>query len=155
MGDILDIDHGWNSIKQNFRRMDRSYSKIGVQEGTLHKDKDKPGHLSELVVIAAVHEFGAPKRNIPERSVFRSTFDENLNELHRFTDKLRPLYMKNPRLALKVLGAWMENKIKDKILTLRTPPNAPSTIARKKSSNPLIDTAQYRQSITAVEVMAT
>lgn len=155
MPDILDIDHGWNSIQQNFRRMDKSYTKVGVQEGTLHKDKDEPGHLSELVIIAAVHEFGAPKRNIPERSVFRSTFDENLTELDRIVDKLRPLYMKDPQKALQILGAWMEDKIKAKILNLRTPPNAPSTIARKKSSNPLIDTGQFRQGVTAVAVMAT
>ena len=39
--------------------------------------------------------------------------------------------------------------VQQSITELRDPPNAESTIKKKKSSNPLIDTGLYRQSISA------
>ena len=49
---------------------------------------------------------------------------------------------------LKKVGQQATSIVKKEITDLRKPPNAPSTIRKKGSDNPLIDTGTYRQSIT-------
>lgn len=39
-----------------------------------------------VLIYAAVHEFGSPKRNIPERSYLRKTFDEQKEEIEKLLD---------------------------------------------------------------------
>jgi hypothetical protein len=156
---VIDKDRGWKRIKRNLKVLDDSYTKVGLQQGTqrtaggITSAKGSSYKMTDLVTVGAVHEFGAPKRNIPERSFIRSTFDKEKQGINKLTDKLRPLFYKDPRKALAALGEWMEAKIKSMITAINTPPNAPSTIARKGSSNPLIDTSQMRQSIRHVEVI--
>lgn len=50
--------------------------------------------------------------------------------------------------VLNKLGALAQGDIQSEITTLKTPANSPVTIARKGSSNPLIDTGSMRQSVT-------
>jgi len=40
----------------------------------------------DVCVYAAVHEFGSPKKNIPQRSYLRKTFDEQKEEIERLID---------------------------------------------------------------------
>lgn len=93
---------------------------------------------------------GAHTINIPARSYIRSTVDENADLYQELavgllgqivdgdTDKLQ---------ALSIMGQKIEADIKAKMTALRQPPNAPSTIRRKGSDNPLIDTGLLRSSI--------
>lgn len=55
------------------------------------------------------------------------------------------------RIMVRV-GNEAEGAIKQYILDLNSPPNKPSTIQRKGSSNPLIDTGNMRESVTSVVV---
>lgn len=111
----------------------------------------------EYVMIASVHEFGATIQrgrgsiSIPERSFLRTTFDEKNEEwISFFKSQLKHV------LALRMdvqtlfnrLGARMVGDVQEKITDLDAPPNAPSTIAKKGSSNPLIDTGGLRMRIT-------
>lgn len=50
--------------------------------------------------------------------------------------------------VLDKLGALAQGDIQAEITSLRSPPNAPMTIKRKGSSNPLIDTGAMRQAVT-------
>lgn len=52
------------------------------------------------------------------------------------------------RTALSRLGILAQGDIQKEITTLSSPPNSPVTIARKGSSNPLIDTGAMRQTVT-------
>ncbi|MDR7027257.1 hypothetical protein [Rhizobium rosettiformans] len=52
------------------------------------------------------------------------------------------------RRVLRKLGVKAQGDIQEEITSLQSPPNAPSTIARKKSSNPLIETGELRASVT-------
>jgi hypothetical protein len=52
------------------------------------------------------------------------------------------------RQTLQKLGVSAQGDIQSEITSLRSPPNSPVTIARKGSSNPLIDSGQLRQSVT-------
>lgn len=111
----------------------------------------------EYVMIANVHEFGATIRRgkgntiIPERSFMRSTFDEKKEEWVLFFNNQLKRVLKGqmgPRVLCERLGAKMTADIQEKITDLDTPPNAPSTIAQKGSSNPLIDTGGLRMRVT-------
>lgn len=52
------------------------------------------------------------------------------------------------RPILGQLGGLAQGDVQDEIITLRTPPNAPSTIAAKGSSNPLIETGKMKNATT-------
>jgi len=110
-----------------------------------------------MLVIAYAHEFGAtiPTRdgsfNIPERSFLRAGFDANADEIREKMKHLLGLVLEGKttgRHALNALGGFVATRIQAYLTDLKTPPLAESTIKRKGSSNPLIDTGQLRDSIT-------
>jgi hypothetical protein len=88
---------------------------------------------------------------IPERSFIRETFDKKNREWSAFLDRQMDGIIEG-RLtadqALERLGQRMVADVQETLTKLRTPANAPITIANKGSSNPLIDTGRLRQSIT-------
>lgn len=53
-----------------------------------------------------------------------------------------------PESALMKVGVVAVGKVQKYMTDLKTPPNAPSTIRKKGSSNPLIDSGQLRSSVT-------
>ena len=57
---------------------------------------------------------------------------------------------KSPDMILETIGVIAVGKVQQYMTDLKTPPNAPSTIAKKGSSNPLIDSGAMRQSVTYV-----
>ena len=122
-----------------------------------------------MLVIAAANEFGAkiPKRQarfedlddenpekwviIPERSYLRAWFDENVDVLQATMERLLGQVVEGKisgRAALETIGGYVVTQVQAYMVDLKTPPNAPSTIARKGSSNPLIDTGQLKDAIT-------
>lgn len=122
-----------------------------------------------MLVIAAANEFGAkiPKRQarfedlddenpegwviIPERSYLRAWFDENVDVLQATMERLIGQVVEGKisgRAALETIGGYVVTHVQAYMVDLKTPPNAPSTIRRKGSSNPLIDTGQLKDSIT-------
>lgn len=103
---------------------------------------------SDLVIYAASNEFGTEK--VPERSFLRSTVDEKKQTFKKFIDRNKNAIVIGPRqrrVVLERLGLLAEKEIVKKISRGPFVPNAPSTIARKRSSKPLIDTGRMRQSI--------
>lgn len=88
--------------------------------------------------------------NIPERSFLRSTFDEKEKEWFQYSLMLLKQLMSGKTTAREMcekLGARMQKDIQRKMREIKTPPNSPSTIAKKGSNNPLIDTGRLRQSV--------
>jgi hypothetical protein len=125
----------------------RSYVKVGVLEGTTRRSKVK---AIMMAMIAAVHEYGSPKRNIPERSFIRSWVEGSKSQINNTI--LRLLRMvedgkATSEMALKKLGAFGVAGIRKQIKSVKTPPLKESTIRQKKSSQPLIDTGQLRGGI--------
>ena len=97
--------------------------------------------------VAARNEFGM---GVPERSFLRTGGLE-------FVDDSQPLFKKAIKRVneggdleseLDKIGLKAVAAIQQKIVDVKEPANADSTIARKKSSNPLIDTGLMRQSVT-------
>jgi phage gpG-like protein len=86
---------------------------------------------------------------IPQRSFLRSTASENREMwLSTFIEAVaNELPQNNISDAAERVGAMMMGHVKKKLTDLKSPPNSPSTIRQKGSSNPLIDTGQLRRAI--------
>jgi len=103
--------------------------------------------------FAMQHNVGPSTINIPERSFLRSTFDEKNKEWQSKAEKQVGLVASGRKDAagmLNTMGNVIEGDIKRKIVSGPFIPNAPSTIRRKKSSRPLIDSGHMRSSIRYV-----
>lgn len=130
--------------------------KIGITQRDFKDPKEGLGEegLSNRDItvgeVGVVNEFGSADKRIPERSFIRSTTDDERRRVNAMIARLKiPVLvgLLSTRKALSIVGVYMKGRIQNKIATLQTPSNAPSTIARKGSSNPLIDKGQLRQKI--------
>jgi len=103
-----------------------------------------------MAALARVHEFGAPDRNIPERSFIRSAMNEHGKEFERLIKKIARSMVSgkiNKKQGLGILAQKAIDWIKAKIDSIVPPPNAPSTVRRKGSDVTLVDTGQLRNSL--------
>jgi hypothetical protein len=134
---------------------------VGVPEGAKAKQRVKkagsPDRIVEsgtaLAMVAAVHEFGSPEQGIPERSFLRSGIREGVPKFNRLNEaNLRAVVLgsKTADQSLDMLGVVATGEVKRKIRQGPFEPLKQSTIDRKGSSKPLIDTAQLIQGITYV-----
>lgn len=157
MGKPLINDAVWQKIRKRMDvlKAEGPHVKIGVFQSA----GTEPGGDISLVELAAIHEFGSPAANIPERSFLRSTFSEG--------DKKKALVAVTKKLAKKlitgkittdraldVLGQWGVAAVKSNITTGDgiPPPNAEGTIRKKKSSRPLVEHGHLLNSITYQKV---
>jgi len=154
-------DKVWRDLK---RKLGKSINR-GVRVGVLsskgadashdsHK-ASRPGKGSEdisMIELAAIHEFGSPAAGIPKRSFLVDTFKGNQREMEAFALKLAKGIILNRfshLKALEMLGLWGVKQIKNRITSGDgiAPKNADSTIAKKKSDRPLVDTGRLINAI--------
>lgn len=104
-----------------------------------------------------LHAFGIPLRKstttikIPERSFIRSSYDAKKQEIYKSEDLLHLVLegSLSARSFYEALGETCVATIKNYLINeIKSPPNAPLTIANKKGkSNPLVDSGQLVGSI--------
>ncbi len=101
-----------------------------------------------IVRYAAANEFGVPGR-IPQRSFLRSTAREQASKWAGLmqTAAGEVLDGGSVQAAFGRVGLVAVGDVRRKIVQLKVPPNAPSTVRRKGSNNPLVDTGRMGQSI--------
>jgi hypothetical protein len=104
-----------------------------------------------LAAVAAFNEFGT--EDIPERPAFRRAIGSAAGraELRGLSKRLLGSVVKGKMtedVALEVLGQAGAARVKDEIRNGDFEPNAPSTIAKKGSDHPLIDTSQLINEVT-------
>lgn len=139
-------DRGWKALLSRLR-----YEQKSVKVGVLQSAGDAGEDLT-MVELAAVHEFGSEKAGVPERSFIRRTFREKERETLAFAEKLTGAIVVGkitPAQALEALGQWGAAEVK-KTITQGAgvpPPNAPSTIEKKGSDRPLVDTGRLINAI--------
>lgn len=126
---------------------------VGFPSDAQHRSED--GQVFNTAQIAAVHEFGSPDNGIPERSFMRSSIAENRQAyvaLNRLS--LRKILEGKMTFidALNLLGNKAAGDVKMKIRNGPFEGLKQTTIDRKGSSKPLIDSGQMRQSVTYVVV---
>lgn len=136
-------------LTENLLKLANENVLVGVPAGKTEDDG------TSLALIAAVHEYGSPEHNVPERSFIRSAILSSkllfrkLN-LHNCKKVFRNEMSVDKALAqVGLLGqAQVQIKMHEGPFT----PLKPATVRAKNSSQPLIDTGHLIQSITfAVE----
>lgn len=119
---------------------------VGVPDDETH---DESGE--SLAMIAAVHEYGSITRKIPARPFLHPALRKNQNKYSKIlaqkaTAILLGRFSLNQALAL--VGEMAQADVQKYIVDHQGfAPLKKSTIKRKGSSRPLIDTGQLRQSI--------
>jgi hypothetical protein len=148
-------DRKLRQIQAEIEKAGRAYVKVGV----LSSDGGGAEHSDgiTMVELAAIHEFGSPAANIPERSFIRRTFTDQKGKFTALAAKLvRQIFegkMTTDR-ALELLGTWGATEVKNTVSEERVTPKLEEseagrrTIARKGSSVTLIDTGRMVPSVT-------
>lgn len=108
------------------------------------------GTDTDVVAKAVFNEFGTAT-GIPERPFLRNAMTDNRDGyrgmMARGAKKIVRGEM-SKHTVLAQLGLKAQGDVQKSITDLREPPNAPATIKRKGSSNPLIDTGEMRARVT-------
>lgn len=147
MGKKPSLSSSGSGLKAVMDRLKHA-AELEVRVGVLGTGGNRGDGLTnaELMVI---HEFGAG--HVPERAPLRTTFDAKEKEWFALSRKLLSALIADKvtaEQALGLLGAQAVADIQAQIREGLPPPNAPSTIARKGSSVPLIDTAQLIRALS-------
>lgn len=100
-----------------------------------------------LASLAAVLEFG--NERIPSRPFLRQTLAENQE---KYTELFVKLFESGVSIdqIYEQIALIAQGDVQQNIVNGKWTANAPSTIKRKKSSKPLIDTGKLRQSVRGI-----
>ena len=90
--------------------------------------------------VASTHAVGAYSITIPPRPFFRSMIKAKAPTWSDTIAAALRLSQYNAGKTLKLMGELISAQLRQSIRDTNSPPNAPSTIARKKAAKPLIDT---------------
>lgn len=158
---------GWKAIRKAVVKTE-SRVKVGILNDTRHESDGETESEISMLELAAIHEFGSPAANIPERSFIRATLNGKRDQINEaieqhvgsaIKDLLKHDHVSESQAesaakrALGKLGtqvvSMMRATIRDKA-TVGPEDQAlkPATIARKGSSTPLVDTAQLVNAIS-------
>ncbi len=142
------VNPKYERAEKELKKLRNAYTDIGIHEGAIGKDGE------ELVIRAAVNELGSSKT--PSRPYMRSWFDGELKRIKAFSERLLGK-VADGRMsaddALKRLGKFGVNGIRDSIQLFNAPPNAPSTVKKKGHNDPLIDTRELLNNIKSKETI--
>lgn len=116
--------------------------RVGFQQG---KATDENG--TDICDIAAWNELGTV--HIPARPFLRQSVDDNLSKINNFLQEKKKDLVRgiSAEQVLKEIGIFQKDLIQEKITDGDFAPNAESTVKKKGSSKPLIDTGRMRQSV--------
>jgi len=143
---ITTIQNNVSALTKYLTELARNEVAVGVPETAPDKDGASQAY------IAAIHEFGSPRNNIPKRSFLASTLNENLGKYANIlTNEINNTVLKSSIIpSLKKLAIVVQNDVLSKFTNNSWQQNAPSTVKQKGSSAPLIDTGELRQSIRGI-----
>lgn len=146
-------DRVWRKLRKRLPGIATMKVKVGVVGAG---GQEAHGALTNAE-LAAIHEFGAPRAGIPARSFIRATFEQQADEYRAVLGRLAGALLEDKitvERALDILGTWAAAAIKATITQGRVRPRLQEsaagrrTIARKGSSQTLVDTGQLVNSIT-------
>lgn len=115
--------------------------RIGFLAGASYPDGTPVG------LVAAINEYGAPSRGIPPRPFFRNMIADKSADWPEALGKTLQATDLDQTKALELMGQGVAAQLRDSIVKTDSPPNAPSTIAKKGSSKPLVDTGHLLASV--------
>lgn len=133
---------------RRFEQMLRELSGLEVRIGFQHGEEEENG--TDICDIAMWNELGT--KNAPSRPFLRKSVDENMGRIDDFLQAQKQGILRgdSARQILNRIGIFQKDLIQEKITEGSFVPNAASTIRKKKSDKPLIDTGRMRQSVNYV-----
>lgn len=152
---IRDKDNGFRALLERMRKATHPNElTVGIHEaeGSAPKEEEDGGS-SELTLaeIAAIHEFGYEEGGIPRRSFINDWADENeakhKAQLETMAKAIVAGKVASVEQGLARLGSLYAGEVQKRIADGIEPPLSESTVKRKGSSTPLIDTGQLRASV--------
>lgn len=116
--------------------------RVGFQHGKATEDDG-----TDVCDVAAWNELGTV--NMPSRPFLRKSVDENEGKINSFLQSKKDDLVNGVSVeqVLKEIGIFQKDLIQEKITEGSFAPNAESTVRKKGSSKPLIDTGRMRQSV--------
>lgn len=116
---------------------------VGIHEGS---PQPESGDLT-MAQLGAVLHFGTEDGHIPARPWLDTGVESGTRDI---LDTIRSAAAKGLPLdtVLEQVGVVAAGAVQEYITDLRTPPNAPSTIEKKGSDNPLVDNGHLRAAVT-------
>lgn len=142
-------DRGYEALTKRIYGFGKVHLKVGVFSTDAKVDhKGQPQDVT-VVMVAEWMEFGTP--TIPARSFIRAWFDTNKPQVQvRVASALRAVVRGKitKERALALLGEEFAAGIRARMAEGIPPELAKSTVKKKGSSMPLIDTGQLRASVT-------
>lgn len=144
---------GLKTLRRQLGELESMRAEVGLFRETAGRVSD-PGRISENPSLGAVHEFGDPKHNIPERSFLRMPLITQLGKLimSQGANVLHVLRVRGARRLLGWIGALGEDVVQESFATRgwgQWPALKMATIRRKKSSAVLIESAQMRRAVSS------
>ena len=140
-------DLGKAKIERELKAAKKLVALVGIpSDAKRHEDNPYIG----LAQIAYIMEKGSAVNNIPARPFMHQTRERNEKRVLGLSKKLLKNLSNGSTTAMdaiKKLGVTYEGAMKRIFIEGSFAPNAHSTIRKKKSSRPLIDTSLLRQSI--------
>ena len=130
------IDRGYDAIISEMQKFNDAYVEVGIR-----------GENGDIAEYAFYNEYGT--KRIPERPFMRSAIDNNRESIFRFISQQQKEIGtgRSAIMALDRLGQFGVKLIKNSIVSGGWKRNADSTIARKKSSQPLVDSGDMKGAI--------
>ena len=109
------------SPKQAERKLDKIADRLNGEDTVkvgLPKDSNAYPDGTSVIMVAAVHEFGSQKINVPQRSFLRSTVQSNKRRYTRIMIKLGASVLSGkttPSQALEKLGLFVQTDVQSTI----------------------------------------
>lgn len=147
------VTDGSAKAAKSFSDLQKLKVYVGIPENTSQRPKNAKVSNAELCYI---HTHGSPTKGIPARPIIEPAIEANKNQLipELKAGMIASLEGKKQVAVncLKRTGMTGQNIVRGWFTDSRNhwAPNAPSTIRRKKSARPLIDTDTLRKSMTYV-----
>lgn len=146
---ISESEGDTRGLKKLKEKMSRDlYARVGVLGGSPQR-ADEMGNAE----IGLIHEFGSAAAGIPPRSFLRMPLEHEQKKLTDFAgstvarNKFDKQDFKGFLQLLGIVGVEIVQKAFETRGFGQWAPNAPYTVERKGSNQPLIDTGQLRRSI--------
>lgn len=116
--------------------------RVGFLSGAMYPDTGE-----SVALVAYANEYGDSTRGRPPRPFFRNMIAQHKGEWGAALAKNLKATGYDGKKTLERMGQGIAGQLKQSIVDLTDPPLAPSTVARKGFSKPLIDTAHMLNSV--------
>lgn len=150
-GQVHVKDGVFQKLRARVKDLDKKYVKVGILSNRGGDERTEDGEFT-MVELGLVHQFGSEKANIPAREWLTVYFEKNPDEVNAKVSELAKAIVMDKvdvRKGLELLGMWASAQVKKNITAGEhlAPPLADSTVARKGSDRPLVDTGRFVGSI--------